>query len=423
MFDKIKNYYGLNISSYLIILIPVFLISGPFLPDLSLVIIVIFFLFNLYMFTSFKIFKNIFFYFFLFFFICILISLINSKFFQISYKPTISYFRFGLFALASAIIFNLNKDLPFKLAKVFMLIFFILGIDTLVQYSLGVNILGWTVDDGNFRITSLFGEDEVLGSYVARFFPFVLSLFLFSKKFHKWKYENYYLSFIIIISGVISLLSGERTSLFLFIIGLISILLTCGSIRKIFMKSLLILLPILVTFVLVDERVKFRMYDFTVKQLGLSSESKRIVVFSETYEGHYKIAYKMFKEKPLTGHGVKSFRKYCSKKENFIAINACTTHPHNIYMQLLAETGIIPFLIVLSLFLLISWKLIKISIESLILNKKNQNKDYLTLVYIFYAVNLFPIAPSGNFFNNWINIIYYLPSGYFIYLNTLKNVR
>ena len=92
-------------------------------------------------------------------------------------------------------------------------------------------------------------------------------------------------------------------------------------------------------------------------------------------------------------------------------------------MQLLAETGIIPFLIVLSLFLLISWKLIKISIESLILNKKNQNKDYLTLVYIFYAVNLFPIAPSGNFFNNWINIIYYLPSGYFIYLNTLKNVR
>ena len=61
------------------------------------------------------------------------------------------------------------------------------------------------------------------------------------------------------------------------------------------MKSLLILLPILVTFVLVDERVKFRMYDFTVKQLGLSSESKRIVVFSETYEGHYKIAYKMFK--------------------------------------------------------------------------------------------------------------------------------
>ena len=88
------------------------------------------------------------------------------------------------------------------------------------------------------------------------------------------------------------------------------------------------------------------------------------------------------------------------KKKNFIAINACTTHPHNIYMQLLAETGIIPFFIVLSLFFLVSWKLIKISIESLILNKKNQNKDYLTLVYIFYAVNLFPIAPSGNFFNN-----------------------
>ena len=67
------------------------------------------------------------------------------------------------------------------MAKVFILIFFILGIDTLVQYSLGVNILGWAVDDGNFRITSLFGEDEVLGSYVADSFHLYYPYFYFQK--------------------------------------------------------------------------------------------------------------------------------------------------------------------------------------------------------------------------------------------------
>ena len=78
-------------------------------------------------------------------------------------------------------------------------------------------------------------------------------------------------------------------------------------------------------------------------QLGVNSE--RIVVFSKTYESHYKIALNMFKEKPFFGHGVKMFRDYCAKPENFVATNECTTHPHNVYMQLLAETGLFGFII------------------------------------------------------------------------------
>ena len=48
----------------------------------------------------------------------------------------------------------------------------------------------------------------------------------------------------------------------------------------------------------------------------------------------------MFKEKPLFGHGVKIFRHYCGKDENYVSELACTTHPHNAY-AILAETGII----------------------------------------------------------------------------------
>lgn len=422
MIERIDKYYGLNVSAYLFILIPFFLITGPFLPDLSLVIIVILFMYSLIRSKNFNQFKNIYVYYFIAFFICIIISLINSEYAYIAYKPSISYFRFGLFALATASILYFKNDIIFKLSKFFILILTVLGIDTIFQYIFGFNILGWQKLDNNFRITSLFGEDEVLGSYIARLFPFILSLFLFSKKYYNKKYENFIIFSIILLSGIICLFSGERTSFFLFLISILLIIFTCNSIRKIFIRSILILIPILLTLLFTDQKIKFRMYDFTIKQLGFNSESERIVIFSEIYEGHYKIAYKMFREKPLTGHGVKSFREYCSKKENFIAVNACTTHPHNIYMQLLAETGIISFLLVISIFILLSIKLIKIFYDSLI-KKNNKTEDYLTLIYIFYAVNLFPIAPSGNFFNNWMSIIYYLPLGYLIYLNKFKNAR
>ena len=91
-----------------------------------------------------------------------------------------------------------------------------LGIDTFFQYIFGFNILGWQKLDNNFRITSLFGEDEVLGSYIARFFPFILSLFLFSKNIITKKYENFIIFLIILLSGIICLFSGERTSFFIF---------------------------------------------------------------------------------------------------------------------------------------------------------------------------------------------------------------
>ena len=117
----------------------------------------------------------------------------------------------------------------------------------------------------------------------------------------------------------------------------------------------------LTTIILTNEKIKKRMFDQPIKQLGFTPKSERLVIFSKTYEGHYIIALKMFKQNPILGHGPKTFRKFCSEPENYVYDFACTTHPHNILMQLLAETGIIGSLFYLSIFFWITFNLFNIA--------------------------------------------------------------
>ena len=65
-------------------------------------------------------------------------------------------------------------------------------------------------------------------------------------------------------------------------------------------------------------------------------------------------------------------------------------------------------------FLLI--KSIKIFFLKISNNIEDESKSY---IYIILLLNLLPI-PSGDFFNNWVNIILYLPIGFFLYLNEKK---
>ena len=129
----------------------------------------------------------------------------------------------------------------------------------------------------------------------------------------------------------------------------------------------------------------------------------------------------MFKNKPLFGHGVKMFRYSCKNfqfksKRQYIDDSGnltskyygCSTHPHNTYMQLLAETGIFGFIALLVLFF---YLLVKI----LTINKSEQNLLSVHILLIAIFINLWPLIPTGNFFNNWISMIYFVPISYYLF--------
>ena len=91
--------------------------------------------------------------------------------------------------------------------------------------------------------------------------------------------------------------------------------------------------------------------------------SKNIILLRQS--GHNRIfrtAIEMWKERPLTGFGLKSFRIKCaeilekdrkSRGENEAQNLTCANHPHNYYLELLSEAGIIGFILITLFFLII----------------------------------------------------------------------
>jgi len=50
-----------------------------------------------------------------------------------------------------------------------------------------------------------------------------------------------------------------------------------------------------------------------------------------------------------------------------------------------------------------------------IFNHKNNLNDYQICLLICVFISLFPFIPTSNFYNNWLNLIYYLPVCFIIY--------
>ena len=97
--------------------------------------------------------------------------------------------------------------------------------------------------------------------------------------------------------------------------------------------------------------------------------------------------------------------------------HTCYKHipPHNFYAQMLAETGIMGFFLLISIFLYICYLFLK-NLFFLIFKRKPLLTDEAICLLSFYFMTLFPLLPSGNFFNNWLSIIIYYPLGILIYI-------
>ena len=158
-----------------------------------------------------------------------------------------------------------------------------------------------------------------------------------------------------------------------------------------------------------------------------NTHKKVINIFSVQHNTIYRTAIKIFLDNAIIPIGPKNFRKVCENEkyhtytEQDRSINGCQSHPHNTYIQLLTETGVPGFLIIFIFFLYINYIFIKKKYFDLV-KKITIYNDYQLFLLLALYVTLWPIAPTGNFFHNWLNIIYFMPIGFLLHSFYNKNL-
>ena len=210
-----KNY--LKLIKILIVLFPLFLISGPFFSDLFCIFIGLSYLFLYFKNEQFdQSEKNIGIFFILFYLYLNINSFLSFDIVK-SLKSSLPIVRIFIFIFALRFFFYIQKDIITKLYLFFITCLALLFIDSIYQFINNKNLIG-LVPDNIDRISSFFGSEQIMGSYVMRLIPCILGL-SFLTKIKRVEEINF---FILLIASILVFLSGERLALAYLIIFLVT---------------------------------------------------------------------------------------------------------------------------------------------------------------------------------------------------------
>jgi O-antigen ligase len=466
-YNRILQYF----IKYFFFLFPFFLISGPLLGDLFVIVIFCIFLFFARSFVYKNLINNHLFQFLILFYFYININSLSADFPFISLQTSMPYLRLIFFPFIIVFFLNIYLDLKKIIIFSFFVAYSVLLIDSLIQLTYGHNLIGIPLSPTD-RVSSFFGSKLVMGSFVARTLPVILA-FTFLLEF---KYKKIFQVALLFIAGVLIFLSNERlASAYYLIIFIFYFLL---NFKK---KNYLLIILLFSFFFIFLSFLKPSSYQRLIfSTLDQFKQTKNIIFPSYRHELHYVTAYNIFKDKKIFGHGIKSFRFLCEsekyaplakiendnkvysqkkgyiffekRNEDYYAIikknldkddsedyyykltgvflkyyktngdyvnenelifsnyefaNGCNTHPHNIHIQFLSELGILGYI-----FLLIAFSFLLIMILFIFFKYLRDNKLKNQELCLFFSMlglllSIFPFFPSGNFFNNWLSVIFY----------------
>ncbi len=407
---------------------PALLITGPFLSDLGVSIIALLFLINSIKNNLTKYYDNYYFKFFIFFCIILILSSLLSENTFVSLKNSLFYFRFGIFSLCFWYLLDKNEKLIKYLFVSILICFSSLIIDGYIQYIFGKNILGIELYN-QYRVSSFFGSELILGSYLARFFPILFGLFIFLDQVKKNKLILFFITLIFIFSEGLIFLSGERLALFFMSLSTIFIIIMLKNYKAYRFWTYLVSICLIILLMIIFPNSKERFIDQTINDFTRGSfkndntQDDKLYIFSKPHTHMYVTAYNIFLDNKLLGVGPRQFRNECDNYS--VGEYSCETHPHNTYIELLSEGGIFAFLIVTGVFFLICYISLKHMLFKILKKKRVIINDFEICLLSSILISLWPFSPSGSFFNNWMSIVYYFPVGILLwqrskYKNSMK---
>ena len=394
-----------------------FLIWGPFFPDLIISVSALFFLYYVFKNNNFNYFLNKpLIIFFIFCIYCILISIFVAEDMMLSLESSLFYFRIGVFSCFLWYLIDKDQSILIYFYYTLILCFLALVIDGYIQHFTGENLLGFKIN-AKTRVSSFFRDELIMGSYLSRLFPLLFALFLVKQK---QKFEIYFIGLLFILADVLIYMSGERTAFFFLNLSTIFIIILIKEHQKFRLVTFIIAVICIIILSLNSSNMSERMFIGPAKNMGLIKSSERTIIFTRDHDVLIRTAYNMYKDQPLFGHGPKMFRIMCKDEKYSAGNRSCMTHPHNFYIQLLAETGIIGFLFLFSALSYVLYTALR-QFKSVIFKQKRPLTDYQVCLLAGMLLSVWPLSPNGNFFNNWLMITYSLSVGF--YLQSIYTIK
>ena len=115
------------------------------------------------------------------------------------------------------------------------------------------------------------------------------------------------------------------------------------------------------------------------------------------YFKEFSSFYETWKLNKFIGGGIKTFRYYCHLREN-IDKNSdfiCNMHPHNYYLEILTETGLVGLFLCISIFSIILY--ISFLKKYFIASPLQKNNVIVPFIFLFLT-EIFPLKSTGSFF-------------------------
>ena len=426
------NFNGKNLLNLLIALFPVCFIAGNMIININLILIIslsiLLFKGDLFRIKIYFLDKLI-----LIFFVTIIFTgIINDYFFftqKLIWKGYFSTIIKSIFFLKYLFLyivlrFLIEKDYldlkPFFITSSLCVLF--VTLDIFYQFIYGKDIFGFTPKGR--KLSGPFGDELIAGGFLQRFSLFILFLIpLFFNKISSNIVYKYIISFLFLILCLGLILSGNRMPLLIFLLSIFLITIFQKQTRKFLISFFIIFIIVFSILFKTNQLIRYNFLDFYVqisKSVQMIMDGNAFNQKAPGYLKEFSTFYDTWLMNKYLGGGIKNFRYYCHKRPN-IDKNVkfvCNMHPHNYYLEILTETGLVGLFLITLIFANILYLsfIKKYFFKTAFLN----NNLIIPFIFLFIA-EIFPLKSTGSFFTTGNSTYLFLIIGIIIGLARRDN--